>query len=698
MIQTHQVQKLVGIFGLLIWSCFGSACRPGVTAPPEKTPGASLPTRISTRTCPHRLAYTLEQDPISVYNDSPCESDSPLDECMVGGCIPARIKASRPFARADWDKHCKTESVLCVGSMYPVKTLQEAAQRVTSDTRIQRILIANGAYQGSALFKLPNRTLSIEGESNDPKTGVRLLAPPSPNTPLPPTETTLSFQQLSGISLKRLVISGARHGLLIEQSKVVRIEQVRLVDNAGHGAQIRDVDQLTVLDSHITHNGQHPTHAPIYRFGLAIEHVRNTTIARTRFQANAAGGCRIIPKGALLGKQAERHTLSMPGLTVNEEQTVSITDSTFEKNGPVGWSQWNAMSTPSCDGVTCGDGTFCEAGACHPTLTKTSAKGDVVSLIGAGLSIAGAHTVKVTGTRFFRNDLLGMWNHTSERLVLTENYISRNGLRTAQTTFSKMPRVAALHVADIRDTGVVHYNVVLDNAGTGIGWNQVDPSPSQTTRTLALDVTYNHISGNGRFQVQGPSLKGAGFALQAQHWAIQLALTSNYFHNNRLAGWWSHGFVYGSVINNVFSRHPYRAMVWNELGTHSAQRLTIQTNTIDHASGYGLHINGSGMRVLIDFNQIQHITNVKHTTPGPEADGIYLSKCQKQLPVLTGNRIIKCQRAGIHLQQTRATVAKNSFSEATFPIMIQESETVGTPSVTPYQPPTPETSRTHFLP
>lgn len=674
-----------GLLLLLLWMFLSLA--PGCEGPMQSettTDGSNLPetkatepnnttswrtTTLQARMCPNKLLQT----PKSAFTGTPCDANSFQNACPTSGCIPS-TQPKDVATSSDFFKPCSTNpSVICVGKGRQVETLTAALAALKQDSTINKILIAKGLYKESVTFEGLQRSLTIEGESNqyDP-TGTKGVVIEAPKVASPAdTYAALRFVKVPEITLTRLAVAGAGHGVFIEGSRSVIINNDHLTANLRSGLWLKDNDKVEITQTRIIRNGatQQDGVYQALHIGLMVENTKGQVLLKNNEIAhNGSGGALITGPNriSVIINNDHRVVSDTISVIINNDHRPVLEGNHVHHNGPLGFAGYPKESS-SCK---CNKTEFCEGNVCHRELISA---GNQAGYVGFGVAISDAKAVVITGNSFFANDTTGLMVSGVNTLTLSENSITRNGVRPhADNSALQAFAHPAADLRGVASTLSLTHNIILDNVGTGIKVRH-----QLATTDLALRVGNNHFGGNSRFAAGENVAGGDGLNLDTigGKAAIDLNASDNQFSDNRRAGITTKGPLKGTLKDNLLAKHPFRAIVIQDTGTNKNNSINLTNNSIDGASGYGIQIYGGAATLNITNNQIRNLQTINNAT-NAEADGINLTDLSSQVTV-KGNLLQDNTRAGVFVSGTNTKVVANNNQIATtqFPIVTQK----GTP-------------------
>lgn len=583
-----------------------------------------------------------------------------------------------------------------MGKGKEVETLTLAAKQATQDTRIIRILVASGDYNESVRFEKLKQSITIEGESNDPKSGTRLFAPPPP-TGANNDYAALQLIQIDQVVVKRLYISGKAHGLFVQNTQSVTVDNNHLTANTGSGAIFRSNKKVILKENRITNNGGTRSNSPLYtqlRFGLVIQGSTEVSIAQNEIARNGAGGASLSTNTIAVTVDNNHRIVghNSVSVTVDNNHRVTLKNNSIHHNGPVGRA--GPLPKASCK-TSCKKGSFCEGGFCHSNLQSSAPSGpsDAVALLGVGIVVAGAASVQLSGNSFFANDSNAMLLYSVGTVGLTENAIERNGVRlhTSARTM-RLFEYPAIHIWDVTTSVTATHNLLTDNATSGLMLSHLKHA-GQNLSNISVTVDNNHMSGNGRFLLAGNNPVGDGLCIVTEetNTAVKYNVKQNHFQTNGRTGFFTNGASTGVLSNNSFENHPSLAVALINTGQNPSNTIVLEGNAIKRAATFGVKIVGGQAAIQIQNNIIQ---DLQSKTNGGEADAINLTQLSGNPVVIKNNTIKNNTRAGIFLDAAKAIVNDNSLTGNLYPLLTQNNASAtGNNANLAQNPQTPLTNR-----
>lgn len=665
--------KGLGCWFLMVWVALSGFTGCSQTI---KVPTPSIPKTPSSRSCPDKLAGS---NAVSTFQASlsPCALNSPQTACTQG-CLPQNVPSQSTKAGSNFFSECNKPEVICVRPGTAISTLTEAAKQVQQNSVITKVLVASGLYKESATFQNITRSLTIEGESNDPKNGVRIEAPAPTGSPNP-TYAALQFITVQDVTLKRLALLGNGHGLYVKGARFVIIDGSHHTENLRTGAWIQDAQKLQVVRSRFTYNGgtlQANKGYEQLRAGLRVEGTPDVSLQDSEFARNGAVGFRIGTSlvGVIIDGSHRIAGYEQAGVIIDGSHRVGVTGCSVHHNGPVGRAD---SPTQNCT-ASCGAGFFCEGNQCHPNLQANVPPGpnvpkNAVALVGVGGVIAGVGQVTVQGNSFFGNDTTAMMLHSANVVDIQENAVERNGVRPASST-RRMQVFAypALSFWNLTQSLNMQNNLLTDNVTSGI---QLSHMKGTGSTMLKVTADFNHIGGNGRFLLSSNTPLGDGLSIltEQSRAMVSLKLQGNYFTQNGRSGLFTTGAVDGDIDGNYFETHPFRALVLHDTGSNTSNTIQLSNNAIQGARGYGLQIHGGSAGISIQNNLIKDLQTTTNVT---EADGINLTQLTSSQIKVSDNLIQNVARAGILVDKTKIQASNNLIQTSKFPIVTQQQAQV----------------------
>jgi len=663
---------LLSLFLGLSWSCSEP------TKPPTTTAGSSLKQHLKSRACPHVIA---DKQAKFSFQSAPCKADSAPDACKSLGCVPAKRHKGTSKAPSTFFQDCTKPDTLCVGSKYTIKTLKDAFAEVKKDSQIKRVHIASGTYKESATLDGLKRPILLEGESNDPSTGVIIEAP----KPQKQDESYAALTVLNSkeVTIRRMVFKGHGHGLIVRGTLFVSIDNSHHTTNLRTGLSLYGNDKVLIQSCHVHKNGSslqlNPKENKDLRFGIVIEGSKDVSVSGCEVSRNGAGGIRISPSKIAVSIDNSHRVASNDEISVSIDNShrVAMESNHIHHNGPVG--RVDASKAGNCSS-SCSSGSFCEVGLCHPNLLRPSDANNPKSaptLLGVGVVIAGTGSLTFNGNSLFSNDTAGALFYSVNTIAMQENAVERNGVRPFATPLIKKRFLhSAVHIWGVKQSIDFTHNLLVDNITTSV---QIAQKSSPST-ALKLQANRNHFSGNGRFSLGNDISHGDGLRLlsQSKGAGIQVQSSDNYFTNNGHSGIFSSGPIAGELKGNLFEKHLFRALVLHDIGTKASNQLMMKQNTIAGASGYGIQVYGGATQILIEANVVKDLQNIPNAkgTGLKEADAINLTQLKSAKVLIQGNTLSQNKRAGIFLDATKAEVNNNTLSGNKFAIVSQNSAQV----------------------
>ena len=697
MSKTCTVRRL-GIFALAVLA-FAGAAAPGCSSC-DSDAGASLPQATTVRACPDKLAGSSEHP----FQGAPGAAAGEQEGLKTSGCVPKGVPTGPTGAGSGFFDDCAKPEVLCVGPDREVKTLTAAATRVAGDRKIARIQVASGLYRESVLFSGIDREIVLQGESNDPSTGVRVVAPAG-TTGASETHAALGFTKVRGVTVQRMSLSGEGNGLFIEGAAQVTLSELHLAANKLTGALLRGNAQVKVSSCRILGNGATPAGAagkPLtgLRFGLAIEGKGSALVSANEIARNGAGGVRVSSGLASAAPGSNNRVSSGDEISVSidNDDEVSILGNHIHRNGPIGHLVSTGTDAP-CDD-SCGAGNFCERGHCHPDLAIPAAADrpyGPLALVGVGAAVAGYGRIKVSGNGLFSNDAVALLVHSAGTVELNRNAVERSGVRPkangrTMETFS----IPAVQIWGVGSSLQVQENLIIDNVATGVLISRAGAGAAGTQ--LAVLSRANHFGGNGRFLLGANLPRGNGLLIRsrADGSGVSVDARDNFFSRNGRAGLATSGAIAGQVSNNHFESHPFRALVMHDTGNSTSGQMTLRSNTIQRAHGYGIQVHGGSVRLAIESNRIADLQDLpsQSGTALREADAVNLTGLKGPTVLVKGNIVSGSKRAGVFVDSSRAEVGDNSIKGTRYPVVSQNGASVtGNDSDLAHKPSAPLKSR-----
>lgn len=683
-------------FGSCVMAWLVACVSVGCSAPtPKPTVPSSLVTPQS-RSCPDLLAGTGAQSSFATQT-KPCAETLNIREC-TDTCKPKNIPASLVTAPSGFFSDCAKAEVLCVGKGREVETLAAMAKKVAQDKAIVRVLIASAQYSETVTLENLQQALVIEGESNDPSKGVRIEAPAS--TSASADYAAVRLKNVTSVTLKNLVLKGKGHGLFVTGGQSIIVDGNHLTSNERTGATFQKVQKLEILRTFVRLNGglkgQGKLAVSQLYPGLVVEQSPAVTVKDSLFEQNGSGGLQISssPVSIIVDGNHRVPGHATAGIIVDGNHRVVLEGNVFDQNGPVSFAGLSSQATCSS---ACPSGSYCEGGACVPVLLAPlpQVSADAFGVVGFGALVAGVGTLSVTGNRFFRNDTAGLLAHSIQTVTLRENVLSRNGARRSATTFDlKTYAYAAAHIWNLTNSLSSQFNVVVDNATTGIQLSH--QSSGGNAPGIQSLVESNHLSGNGRFLLSSNNPVGDGFRVSATQGGSGVALTfkGNFFTRNGRAALYSTGAVRGTIEANRFDNHPFRALVFHDTGASSTNSIIVDGNHITGALGYGIQAHTGAASLTIQNNLIQ---NLQPPSGGQEADAINLTNLTGSSIQIFGNILRDSRRSGVFLDNTTATLQNNAITNSQFSVVTQQNAQVqGNTSNASFTPISPLPNRKDF--
>tara|TARA_B100000609_G_scaffold199288_1_gene201821 strand:- start:8727 stop:10739 length:2013 start_codon:yes stop_codon:yes gene_type:complete len=616
-----------------------------------------------------------------------------------------------------------------------VKTIREAAVLAEKDQNITRVFIFAGTYKESVTFRNLRQDLSIEGVSNDSTTGTRIIAPPLKNTALP-LYATLRFINVKKVKLSFVHLSGAGHGVFAARGISIHLSHLFSTGNVRTGATLVNIGEAVVENCQFSDNGNfvavniNNQHYPVVenqiavninnqhkgsgqiavninnqhrpydesRFGLVIEGSREVFVDKNLFAKNYNGGLAVFGPGQVAVNINNQHkgtgqiavninnqhrviAGSQIAVNINNQHKVVGKGNRFANNGPVSFHR-GRLSTGQCG--QCSPGSYCQGTTCQPKLSVAHEQlSGAKAIMGVGAVIAGMGDVQLTGNSFFRNDATGLIVHSIKDLTLSNNAISRNGVRPESTLPNLLAfALPAIHLWNIHGKVDVNKNLIAENVSVGLQVSNFDHKGMPAM--LKINANANHITGNGVFLSKNESV-GDGIKLMTElkgSNSIEMNVYGNVFMKNRRSGFASHGAIRGSLEGNLFRSHPGRALALHDTGFQKDNTIKILKNTIQEAFGYGIQIYGgteaqnSDAKIELSGNRIDSVKSLKTMDSSkemPEADGVSLVNLSIANITIKENLFAEMGRAAVFMHSSKATAEGNQIDSCTYGFILQHN-------------------------
>lgn len=556
------------------------------------------------------------------------------------------------------------KGILCVGPNRRVKTVAAAALETNQNQNITRIIIDSGLYTQSASFGPLKQTLTIEGMSNDPQKGVRIVVPPQPTSQY---KAALVFTDVQDVIVRRLSVRNQQgNGIVVQRAGQVQLVDVRSNGSLKRGVWLREIRKSSMIKGGTFQNNGSPL-MPF--FGIEIEGFQQKmSITNIDVSHNASGGIYVsntpTPKGidpdnshrVSVGRQAKE--------SIRQGTSVEVKGVSIRENGPIAALQMKQKAFCQTS-QTCPSDRFCENGQCHPKLSITKQGTQAIDqVLGVGLVLSGAERVSIAETSLFRNDTIGIIAYSIGTLSINHNSFERNGYRRFGKSLDYL--YPALMMWDMKRAPKLTDNLVVDNAESGVAlWH---------TSTQQLEVVFqrNHIANNGRLLSATSVPQGDGITIWSEPTGrgTKLQMEQNYLAANLRSALSVQGPVSGNVKQNELLNQRFRAAIFQEVGTATNQ-LEINQNVIDGARGFGLQILRGGAVIDINNNHFSNVQTIYQSgTQNPEGDAISITSLTSQARIVQ-NQFQQNTRADILLQEAKAFVEGSTFGATELKLFYQ---------------------------
>jgi hypothetical protein len=619
---------------------------------------------------------------------------------------------------------------------------------VNEDKAVTTVLIQSGVYNESVSFTNLKQDLLVEGESNDPISGVRVVAPLSKKQS-DTSYAAIKLMNVQAVTLKNLVLSGGGNGLFGEDFVSVTITHNHLVANLlsgamllakgtgkvivsnsiiqGNGASVLNPESLvgvTITHNHrtgvfsktnplgvtITHNHRGGTvmGAPSVllnsrlRFGLVVVQSPDVTSENNVLSNNGAGGI-FVSSNPLAVTITHNHRVGARddvAVTITHNHRVVMKGNRIANNGPMGRNFYAASKSPQ----TCKGGQVSERGFCYPkplsvemTIKDGKPVVDKVTALGVGAVVSGAGKVEMTGNSFYGNDALGLVVHSANEVTLQSNAIERNGVRQgADLANIEHAYWAGASIWNVQNKLSIQGNLVTDHLTDGL---LVSHRPNKSaSSTLTFTMTGNHLSGTGRFLPSGRNGFGNGIRLMAfqNQFPVTMNVSNNYFASNRRVGFSGHGFLIGNVETNWMQSHPFRAMLFHDTSDEPSANhvINIKNNVIDGGAGYGLQIHTGRTNFVIRDNVIANINRVGTTgSIVQEGDALNITDVKGTVSIIN-NRFMSSQRTAMFFENTDFMIEGNQYEKCQYDMVMKgQCEATKGPKGDDAKTPSPDNTR-----
>lgn len=628
--------------------------------PKQPPPIVELKASLKTLSCPDRLAELATL----VFRGRPCAEEGARGSCG-SSCLPSKQFETTNLPPAEIEEECKKASVLCVGPMRSVQSLDQVEKLVATDTAIDKILIEGGRYEGTLSLDLADRSLRIEGVSTEAESqgGVFLVAPKEDKPAL--EYGTLQVKSIGSLTIRRLTLQGGGHGLWVGQAKSLRIEDAIIEKNRLTGIAVEAAETVEILRSVIRENGGgweiRKEGAPQPNlFGVLLGTVKVLTVESSEISKNAAGGLAsgISLRAVGITNDHRVNRYEKYGVGITNDHRVALKGNVIAKNGPVS-SNPGVTKSAGC-AQACAGGGICEGGMCHSALVAT-AEGKT-TVLGVGVYLAGAGQVSVLENTFLLNDTSALLVHSAKSVELQRNHVDQNGARPfAENAVLVGGHSPAVHLWHLTETVTVKHNVFVNNIdGLRVGQGVIERQEAGSARVA---VEENAFRGQGRLVEFGESPIGIGVRLASEPGGkigLDAVVARNYFAVNGLSGLAVTGFLRLEAKENHLSGQKHRGISLQDI--ESDRPVALTSNLIEGATCYGIQAaDFSKTELVVAQNTIRQV----QTFAGfEEADGINLTRLKDGQAQVKNNAIQDASRAGVFVDGATAFFEGNVFEKS----------------------------------